>query len=100
MIDGNRGEVLEFPVLDISDEGLALLDADHVLPGEAGDALQGATLKLPGSEIRLGLTLANRFQIYVPQENRRVERVGCIMADLQQADRDTVANYLQRLMDL
>jgi hypothetical protein len=100
LIKGDDGQAREFPVLDISDEGLALLDADCLLPAEAGDVMGGVTLKLPGSEIGLNLTLANRFSIYLPEQNRRVVRVGCTTAGLGEADRDTLEHYLKQLNSL
>jgi len=97
LICGEDGVVREFPVLDISDEGLALLDADSLISAEKGDVMKGVVLKLPHGEMSFDLSLANRFSIYLPEQNRRVERVGCTSAGLEETDRDTLNCYLTQL---
>jgi c-di-GMP-binding flagellar brake protein YcgR len=97
LLAAGNGEPGEYPVLDISEEGLALLDVDGRFPAGAGEVLEDVVLKLPEGEVRMNLTLANRFSIYLPEQNRRVGRVGGITAGLDEAGRGILNRYLARL---
>jgi len=97
LIRDEDGEPRQFPVLDISDEGLALLDADALLSVDKGGGLDGVVLKLPDGDLNVDLRLANRFSIYLPEQNRRVTRLGCTTVGLKKASRDILERYLNKL---
>lgn len=88
---------VDYPVLDISETGLALLDSEASLGQEAGEVLGPALLSLPAGELSLSLTVANRFSIYVPEQNRKVFRIGCISEGLEQEAQAMLSAYLDGL---
>lgn len=88
----------EYPVLDLSEDGLALLDREGKLGIEASAHLAPAELSLPTGEVSLELAVANRFSIYLPDQNRKVCRIGCLAIDISDQARSRLDAYLATLV--
>ncbi|MBD3610092.1 MAG: PilZ domain-containing protein [Gammaproteobacteria bacterium] len=93
-IDGYTDKV---PVLDLSDDGLALHDELHCFDFEKDKVLTGVVLHLPGMDIPLSLRMMNRFNIYLPPSNDQVCRVGCIISQISTEHRQQIRQYLNDL---
>ncbi|MBD3671223.1 MAG: flagellar brake protein [Gammaproteobacteria bacterium] len=95
-LESSHIDTTSFTVLDISDKGMALLDQDGRIEAEEGESFD-AVLTIPGHDIKLILTLANRFTIYIPEGNRRMFRIGCTLSGMSEQAQASLAQYLSKL---
>lgn len=91
-----RGESVDYPVLDISHEGLALLDGDSGMEISEGP-LGTAELQLPDAHVELELTLVNQIVLYQPKMNRKLIRLGCALRFRDDSGERDLDAYLKGL---
>ena len=87
----------EFPVLDLSDDGLAIMDKDCLLSTSKGARITEVDITLPVGTLRCELEVLNRFNIYLASEHKQVCRLGCRIRGLTKQARRLLDEYIQGL---
>ena len=93
----STGELVNLPLLDISNEGLALLDRGCLEELAQGEEIANVRVSLPTGEISCALLISHLFRIYLAKEAKQVHRLGCRITGLDAAGSVALQTYLQRL---
>lgn len=88
---------LKLSILDLSDDGLALMDSECSLSHYKGETIADVYLSLPTGRVRCDLEILNSFSIYLAGEHKQVCRLGCRIHGMSQGDSELYERYIQSL---
>lgn len=91
------GKSLELPVLDLSDDGLALMDSECALSQSRGETIADVYISLPTGRLRCELEILNSFSIYLANEHRQICRLGCRIKGMNNIDSQLYVQYIKQL---
>ncbi|MDH5183691.1 MAG: flagellar brake protein [Gammaproteobacteria bacterium] len=87
----------ELPLLDISENGLALLDRECLWSQSKGETISSVDILLPTGTLHCDLEILNGFHIYLASEHRQVCRLGCRIHGMDEGDSILLEQYLESL---
>lgn len=96
-VESETSDRVELPLLDISEDGLALLDRECVWSQSKGEIISSADILLPTGTLRCDLEILNSFSIYLASEHQQVCRLGCRIHGMNEGDRVLLEQYIQSL---
>lgn len=96
-VESETSDRSELPLLDISENGLALLDRECVWSQSKGETISSVDILLPTGTLRCDLEILNGFRIYLASEHRQVCRLGCRIHAMNEGDHLLLEQYLQSL---
>jgi len=91
------GNGLKLSILDLSDDGLALMDSECALSQSKGKTIADVYISLPTGKLRCELEILNSFSIYLAGEHRQICRLGCRIKAMNERDSQLYAQYIERL---
>lgn len=96
-IKNTEGAFQEYPILDISAGGLAILDEEYRLNEEIGTYLRHCTLNLPDEKpLQLELEIRNQFPHQI-SASKQANRIGCAFLHIDMSSLAQIQRYINNI---